>query len=315
MNRILIIALFAFFISGQTQASNNSIESQLAAFLNGGNLDGILEGSERHTITIWPFDGNNRYDARNTLSKAVVNGVRAAGRFEVIEREKLDYIIEQIDIVKDIKSSKAEELISQGHLKGAEYILFGYVNFASVDRTSHEYKGKTSYSYKAKTSLNIRIVDVETGNIKISETLTEDASISIKDSGDTKADAWSSLCKNMRKKIKGFIKSRFPMSVQIVNIESKKNGKAFEVLIDKGSKRGINKNDEVKVYEIIKMEMGGKTREREKELATMVVKKVEGQDFSVCRVKKGGDKLLKKLNDGSPIKCRVYGKRDIFSLW
>ncbi|HFA49970.1 MAG TPA: hypothetical protein ENJ95_13260 [Bacteroidetes bacterium] len=315
MKKSLFIALFAAILLGQSQA-DNLFQNNAREHISEGALVKWPSGSDAmHTMAVWSFDGNNRYDAQNTLFNSVVNGLRRAGRFEIVDRESLKYILNEQETVKYASSAKTIERIEQGRIKGAQYILFGYVNTASVEKTSSTNKDKTTYHYKAQTSLNIKIVNVETGEITTTTTLTEDASITISDSGGTREEAWNKVCGEIRSAIKEYIKNRFPMPVNIVNIESAKRGKVYEVLIDKGNGRSVAKRDEVIVYEIISMQLpGGKTRDREKEIANMVVKKVEGQDFSVCKVKKGGEDLFKRLKNGSPIKCRVYGKRDIIKI-
>jgi hypothetical protein len=116
----------------------------------------------------------------------------------------------------------------------------------------------------------------------------------------------------MLSKTEEFLKSTFPQIVELVKIENEKKGAADIVLIAAGSGQGIEKKDEVKVYEIERLEVGGEIKEREIQIATMVVQNVESRDFSTCKVKSGGGKLKQRMNSGVPLICKSLARRKIF---
>jgi hypothetical protein len=66
-----------------------------------------------------------------------------------------------------------------------------------------------------------------------------------------------------------------------------------------GSELGVVKGDQFKVVEI--MDYDGV--KRQKEIGKISVTVVEGGNFSLCKVKDGGEDILKKFNEGRDVMC------------
>ncbi|MFT7606881.1 MAG: hypothetical protein ACI8VT_004484, partial [Saprospiraceae bacterium] len=227
-------------------------------------------------------------------------------RFHLVERAKMDAILQELDIQKGYESMNSAVLVEQGQTLGANYHMFGQINSVST-KTSHskDSKGRTTTSYTVVISLNLRIVDIETGMVKETETITVGQNLFEFISAQTEAEAWNKSCKKMGSKTKGFIKKAFPMTISIIQIEKEKKGKVTEILIAGGSVIGLKKNDKLNVFEITELEVDGKMFPREREIASLTVSDIQGGQLSVCKVKKGGGDLKNKILSGAKLICKT----------
>jgi hypothetical protein len=307
MKKTMFLLLFIAFLFGQTKANNDPINIFFNTIISPNN--------DTKTIAILPFDGDNSFKARENLYNTISEAVVKSGRFKILEREKLKNILTEIDRNKHDYTRVSEELVEQGKIEGAQYFMFGHINTANIVKTSDkDSKGKTTYRHECSISVSLRIVNIETGEIQISETIQIGEGTYSSASDDTRDGAWIKGCEKILSKTEEFLKAAFPQEVEIVKIISEKKGVAFEILIAAGSEQGIEKKDEVKIFDIEEIEIGGEIKEREIHIATMVVQKVENSDFSICKVTSGGGKLKQRINDDAPIKCKSMAKRAILKL-
>ena len=262
-------------------------------------------------MAIWPFEGENKFNAREALHGVVTNAVMKSGRFNLVERDKLKDIINEMNIQKEDFARISSTLVDQGRILGANYCLFGNVTLIEVEHNTRKntQTGETVHSYECKVNLDIRIVDIESGVLKISKTIKAGDGFMELNSDDTKEGAFGEASESILKETEEFIKKAFPQIVNLVAIESEKNGKATEVLISGGSHHGIKEKDVVEVYEVSTLKSGDEILEREVLIATLIVTDVQGQQISQCKVKSGGDKIKKKMDNGANIKCKSLSKR------
>lgn len=263
---------------------------------------------DKKTIAVWPFQGDNQYGAIEALHNIVTDAVNKSERFYLVERSKLNAILQELDLQKGYETMNSDVLVEQGKALGANYHLFGHINSVGTksDRRTDS-KNRAYTAYTCVISLNLRIVDIETGLVKETETITVgqdlfDAMLSSRD----KNEAWNRTCKKMRTKVTKFIKKAFPLSISIVEIHKEKKGKAYELLIEAGDIAGLKKNDKLQVYELKPMTTSnGKTTDRKISVASLTVKEVQGDYVSLCRVKKGGGDLKNKFLGGAKLICET----------
>jgi len=188
---------------------------------------------------------------------------------------------------------------------GANYHLFGHIN--SVSTTSKRQtnsKGQSYDYYTCVISLNLRIVDIETGLVKETETITVGQDLFDLISSRDKDKAWNKSCKKMRTKVTKFIKKAFPLSISILQIEVGKKGRA-EVLIKAGDIAGIKKNDKLTVYELRTFDGDGDNLVQKISVGSMTVKEVQGDHISLCKLRKGGKELNNKFLGGVKLICET----------
>ena len=292
---ILALLAISLFL-GSTQGENYPV-------IRAGNPILITDmPNEKETIAIWPFEGEGKFDAPNVLHGFVSDGVNKTTRFNLIERQKLQAILTELDIQMGYSSVNSKVLVEQGHILGANYNLFGMVNSISTQRNKHVNKEtrEVSYSWDCTISISLRIVDIETGLVKDTEIINAKAGLLGISVADTEIDAWNSACKKVAKKTQDFIKRACPLVAEIAQIEKEKSGAAVEILISGGSALGIKKKDKLEVFEVSLL--NGK--EREVNIASLIVKEVQGANFSICKVKKGGQLLKDKIIGGATLICK-----------
>ncbi|WP_421917924.1 hypothetical protein [Marinifilum sp.] len=177
---------------------------------------------------------------------------------------------------------------------GADYIVYGTVADYAI-RTIKSEDG--SISYDANISVSIKAVKVINASAKGATTFTSRTTIPC----NTKTAAIAKATKACGMKIKKFIGDTFKLEIQIVQILEKSGKEASKVLVEAGSDMGVKKNDVFIVNE--EQKIGSKTRLIE--LGKLKVTKVDGKDFSQCKVSGGGDKILTAFNEQKRMKI-VY---------
>lgn len=86
----------------------------------------------------------------------------------------------------------------------------------------------------------------------------------------------------------------FPLYASIVEAGEVKKDKQKEVYIDLGAADGVYKGLQFDVF-LIKTIAG---KEAKTEIGRLKIEEVEGDDISLCKVKKGGDKIKSALDEG-----------------
>lgn len=293
MKKTMFIVFITISFLMQIQADNNALETNPTNYLN---------EYEKKTIAVWPFKGENQFMAKDVLYEITMNAVVQSKRLNMVEKDRLYAILQTMDLQKIEESVNSGVFVEQGQLLGAQYCLFGSVNPLEIEKKSrtNEKTGKTTYYYECKLSMSLRIVDVETGAAIYAGTVSDSST------GDTKQEAWERSSKGIVKDAKKFIKTAIPCQVSLAEILENKNGKAKTVLIEGGSFMGLEKGDHLRIFEMIPYGSGEDQKFRKKKISNIVVTEVEGDDFSVCKVKNSGNELLKKIKADATLICETY---------
>lgn len=263
----------------------------------------FTNAQEKEVVAIdWFKSGGNASSSLATaVQESVSTGFIKDGRFTVIEKNKLGYVQKEQDRQQSADAMNKENAERQNKLKelGADYVVTGVVtNYAESveDGISKDKDGNVStYKvYKTEIQFALSAMSIIDGSIKGKKSITLS-----KTSQDSYSKAKSKTIKAIIYKTEVFIQENFPFEVTIEEISAEKKGKATLVLVGAGSAMGMKKGDKFKVMEISMFK--GKTRK--KEIGKLSVSKVDDENFSSCKVTKGGDVILKKYNEGKTIKC------------
>ncbi|MCD4730647.1 MAG: penicillin-binding protein activator LpoB [Bacteroidales bacterium] len=262
------------------------------------------------TIGVLPFTFSvtsaNQGEAQS-ISEAVINAFVKTKRFNVLDRGSMQKIFDELEIQKNPEFIDSEKLAEQGKMKGADFLLAGYVS-----QIKTEYKKPTVYNtpqgkitkpggYYCNISFNIKIIDVATSAIlAIDKIETKGGNMMVTDASKAFQGAMEGIAPDIDK----FVDNNFPLTFTIAAIEEVKKGKATVVLIDGGEDFGIEKGCELKVVEV--QEIGGKLRKRE--IGSVKVDNVEGE-FSTCKVGKGGDLIKSKFDAGTKLEVITCTKK------
>lgn len=254
-------------------------------------------GTAKEIVFVNEFKSGNKLDDR--INAAIRNNIIEG----LIEAKRL--------VVKDIKSDaqfqaeltkrRSDASISEEEFgfdilrnMNARWVVGGTITRVEAIK-KRDSSGK--YYYDGAIDVSVNIVDVATGTITETKTITttggallsgftEGTSI-----GDTEEDAIASSCKILKTRAKNFTEEYFTLKGNILEVASEKKGKAEEVYIDLGESLGVKKGDIFEVFEQ-RMIAGRKSR---KKIGELKVKTVEGDDISLCNVTKEGKIIFDKM--------------------
>jgi hypothetical protein len=206
---------------------------------------------------------------------------------------------------KDLQSTEDfmdGSVVAQSKNLGAEFLISGMVTNAKADRmTSTSEDGTVTVTYKAKLVIQLKVLDVETGQVVTSETIEPKSGSSFGGmmgiGASTPEKAISKAMKDIEGDIDEFVAKNFPITASIVEASAK------TIMIAVGSNNGVQKKDTYKVVEISEIEVDGKKMVRKKEIGLIVVSSVEDENFSNCTIKKGGSLIMERKEAGAELKC------------
>lgn len=106
--------------------------------------------------------------------------------------------------------------------------------------------------------------------------------------------AISNALEYLSSKVSSYYNKVFPLYASIVEAGEAKKDKQKEVYIDLGAADGVYKGLQFDVF-LVKTIAG---KEAKTEIGRLKIEEVEGDDISLCKVKKGGDKTKNALDEG-----------------
>lgn len=125
----------------------------------------------------------------NGLSEMLITALFETSKFTIVERTQLDKAITEQGFQK--LNLSAGEIAKVGKILGVKSVLIGTVNFIATERTTQQVEtGMITGEY----NIDVRIVDVESGEIVSSAGVT-------KNSSKTYRDLMPTLAENLTKKI------------------------------------------------------------------------------------------------------------------
>jgi hypothetical protein len=260
--------------------------------------------SQKQTVGILLFnyvESAADYQTVVAIQESVSNGFVKTKRFNIVDRAKMDALKSE----KDLQSTEDfmdGSVVAQSKNLGAEFLISGMVTNAKADRmTSTSEDGTVTVTYKAKLVIQLKVLDVETGQVVTSETIEPKSGSSFGGmmgiGASTPEKAISKAMKDIEGDIDEFVAKNFPITASIVEASAK------TIMIAVGSNNGVQKKDTYKVVEISEIEVDGKKMVRKKEIGLIVVSSVEDENFSNCTIKKGGSLIMERKEAGAELKC------------
>ncbi|MCT4665462.1 MAG: CsgG/HfaB family protein [Flavobacteriales bacterium] len=243
----------------------------------------------------------------SAIREKVTNSFVKTKRFDVLDLTTMDNVeqekIRQMGAGIDLKT-KADK--SNNKLMGANYIIMGKIVSAEATKmSSKDSKGNEKITYKAKLAVSLKAIDVATGKIIASETLAPKAGSGLLGAigfgHGTEREAIKKAIDDIESEIDKFVTKYFPAEFEIAEIIESKRGKARAILIVGGSEFGLQKGDKLYVYELVQTQIRGKKLTRKKKISEVKISSVEDENFSNCKVTKGGDALLTKFEKGAKL--------------
>ena len=209
--------------------------------------------------------------------------------------------------------------LEQGKALGANYLILGE---AYTFRTWYHQQKATlepPTGYYTNLRVGLKMVNVATGKVeshKVIGVIQNRDGVTDKGYADpsrSQADALSAL----HIQVNRWMLQVFPLELNIMEVsEASKKGEAERVRIDGGSAYGLHMavttstvraigGTPLEVFEITQEEVDGKMMERTVEIGEIVLKKVESDLISECKVRSGGDAIQKNIQAGKKMVCRI----------
>ena len=263
----------------------------------------LMATAGKSVIAIVPFthtvdDGVSQFAARNAM-EIVSDVIAKSNRATVADRTKLDHLAQEREIEKREDFLSSANLVEQGKLLGAQYVLAGNVDSADVTANRDE-RGQAA-SYAATVVLSLKVIDIETGAVAGSDKYEVSSGAgggvfgAMLSFAKSPQDAIRKALGDVPKKMMPFVMRTFTLSFSLAEISESQGDAATQVLLAGGSGAGLKKGDVLKVVEIATMEVEGKPLVRKKDVGDLVVETVEDENFSICGVSRGGPAIAEKM--------------------
>lgn len=257
-----------------------------------------LNAQDKTGVGIMPFtfvQGAATSQDVNSIQETVINSFVKTKRFNIVDRSKMDALRKEKDLQKS-EDFIDGSVIEQGISLGANFLISGHVISAQAERMEtapDATTGRVTVSYKAKLSITLKVIDVATGQVIVSETIEPKGGTALGGmigmAPSTPEAAITKAVKDIEGKVDDFVNKNFPASFPIVEIQEKDSkGNATKIMIAGGSAFNLQKGDKLKVVEVSIIEVNGKKLERKKEIGEIKITKVEDENFSTCSVSSGG---------------------------
>lgn len=186
---------------------------------------------------------------------------------------------------------------------GANLILQGRINsIATKSETDKE--GKRTYT--ATCSYTLKFVNPQNGTIVASETNENSGH----DASEEKAIQSAVTSVGTSNAIDRLLENIAPLYGHILEISKLKKDEAKEVYIDLGTLHGIDTETWFSIK--VSRQIAGRTAD--KEIGLLKVSTVEGENISLCKVKKGGKELKAAMDQGVTITLQSKYVSTLFGI-
>lgn len=192
------------------------------------------------TVAIYYFTGNygTNYDYVTSVQQAVESGFVQSNRFTIVERDRFNQLSEE----NKFREVNTQDAVNIGNNIGANYVVLGHVSGVTTgsERKQALLSDRTYIEYYANVSFSLKIVDVESSQIMISEALGV-----TRESRDSEGVALGDVFKAVSGLTRQFISKNFPQEFPLMEvIERDDKRDAVKVLkFWAGSDHGIIEGD------------------------------------------------------------------------
>jgi len=122
---------------------------------------------ERPRVAVLPFDNRTDWWAQamgEVAADMIVTRLVNSGQFTVIERERLDAILEEQGFQLSGQVNP-DDVVQIGRLAGVMYMITGSVTRFSIDEIGTRVLGRNVGYTEAQSEMNVRVISTETGEI------------------------------------------------------------------------------------------------------------------------------------------------------
>lgn len=249
------------------------------------------ETGEKETVYIDYFTKSNDVNSSDveSLRSKVIEGMTVTQRVQVIDVSSND-VLKTEALRRQETSAMGDETARKEEMAtlGAGSLIQGHVT--SLVTTKKTYSDGKVY-YESVVNFTLKVVDASTGTLRATESFENKAT---GDTGDLSVVECLDLPSYM---MRDFMDKYFKVKGYIVQVKdlNKKSTKAESVYINLGSARGIQEGQAFIVYNVV--DIAGELSNEE--VGRVKVSQVMSANRSVCKVTKGGDKILEIMQNNA----------------
>ena len=200
----------------------------------------VFCGAEKKTIAVMPIDNVSGYSDKNVaeiMTEELVRALHKSGKYVMVERTQLANAMKEIGFNMTGAVSQ-EAAVKAGKMAGADYSLIGKVTMATIrgnteGNLANALLGlKVADTLQGQITVDVKVINNETGEIVLAESISGDKKGSTKDFVITRAcaDAADEFLKVLREADGGAF-------AHVVSVEGD------IIHIDCGKEAGIKKDD------------------------------------------------------------------------
>lgn len=238
------------------------------------------------------------------LRSKVIQGIQETNRVTVID------VASKQGLNSEEERRKAESAMgdvtartTEMRTLGANYIITGDV----ASMTAAERKDdKGNISYKGSVHWSIKVIDAATGTLKVAKTFAHEGFTG--NTGDSRTAAISSTCNYAQHAMDDLVDDAFPIAGLILKVETVNKKGAQTVIIDLGTQAGVVKGQKFTIY--LEADMAGEMALTE--IGSLNAQEILSGKRSICKVIKGGDKVVKAMNNEQKLVIVSRKARTIF---
>ena len=229
------------------------------------------------------------------LRNKVIEGIQATSRVELRD------VASQAELSKEAERRKAESAMadetarmSEMRTLGANFIITGDISIMEAAKKTDD-EGKVSY--KGTVRWSIKVIDASDGTLRTTRSF-DHSGITGK-SGESPEKAILQTGDYAKVSMDDFVDDTFPIEGTLLKVEelNKKKNKAQTVYIDLGSARGVVAGQKFSVF--LETDIAGEVARTE--IGSLNAEEVLSANRTLCKVTKGGDAVLKAVNEGQKL--------------
>lgn len=252
----------------------------------------LMANAQKPVMYAGSFTYADNVEVSNVLEvrSAIVSGIIDTQRFDLIDADSKDQLNTEAErrSSEEAMADKAARASAMQE-KAAQYLLYGYI--AQCEGIASDTEGGSNYTGEVKFTVKV----VQTSDKKVVASKDFNLSGFKCGAGDTPQAAISDALRHVKNDMKNFVDENFKLKAVIIGegFETKRNKEMVTCLINLGSDHGVEKGQRLDVS-VVNMVAG---REVNKVIGQITIQEVMAGDLSQCKVNKGGEEILKAMND------------------
>lgn len=269
--------------------------------------DAVTEDKGKPNVFIDYFwrPSNVSFNWVEALRNSVIEGINKTGRVELIDVDSNSALAveksrrESGEVVAGDDMERLKLMTSEG----ANFLIQGRVTTFDTSIYTND-EGKKYW--QATCSYTLKVINPADGKLISTKNFKHGDGIINGILEDTEEAAVAKLCSQAVNAVRDLVDAAFKMEGTILEIAEVKKNKAETVYISLGSKHGVSEGAYFEAC--IERQIAGRTSQ--KVIGELEAESVEGEDITLCDVKKGGKEIKAAIDGGQTVVIKSVPKPD-----